>query len=300
MQLKPDCIPCILTMSVGAIRKLGLDDTEAKNLYTDILKIFGLRGLEWNRTSPAVVEVIMKKISAAVNNPDPFQEEKIDLNRRVLKIYPFLEKLVKDSPDPLNTAVKVSILGNSIDFMMPEGISTLEDFIINKLETTISEQGFAAFRRQLPKTKRILIFGDNCGEIIFDKLLIKTIKEHYNIDFTYVVRCLPTMNDATLREAYDMGLDEVATIIDNGIDGPLPGTVLKRCSSQVNKWVRTSDLIIAKGTGNFDSLEEELSFFKANQLKITFMLLSKCHPISSYFKVDRHTPIIANFFWNKD
>jgi damage-control phosphatase, subfamily I len=296
MQLKPDCIPCILTMSIGALRKLALDETLVKDLYADILTIPGLNGLEWNRTSPDIIEEVMRKISAAVNDPDPFHNEKIELNRRVSKIYPFLEKLVKDSPDPIETAAKISILGNSIDFMMPEGTARLEDFIVNRLQTPLSAKEFAKFSQQLPETKKILLFADNCGEIVCDKLFIETIKAQYDIDFTVVVRHLPTLNDATLDEAIDVGLDEVATVIDNGMDGPLPGTVLNRCSSNVQELVRSSDLIIAKGGGNFDSLEEALPFFKANHLKITFMLLSKCHPIGSYFGIGRHHPIIANFF----
>ena len=296
MQLKPDCIPCILTMSIGAIRKLGLADAMVRTLFTDILSIPGLRGLEWSRTSPDIIEIVMKKICAAVNNDDPFHAEKIDLNRRVLKIYPFLKNVVKDSPDPLNAAAKISILGNSIDFMMPEGTAVLEDFIVKKMETPLSTEEFKKFRQQLQQTKRILLFADNCGEIVCDRLFIETVKARYDIDFTVVVRHLPTLNDATVDEAIDAGLHEVARVIDNGMDGPLPGTVLNRCAPDVRELVRCSDLIIAKGGGNFDSLEEALPFFRANHLKITFMLLSKCHPIGSYFGIGRHHPIIANFF----
>ncbi|MCK5164059.1 MAG: DUF89 family protein [Desulfobacula sp.] len=293
MLIKPDCIPCILTMSISAIRKLSLDDMTARGLFSDILKIPGLRGLEWNQASPDIIEIVMKKISAAVNDPDPFHNEKIDLNNRVLKIYPFLKKLVEESSDPLNTAAKISILGNSIDFMMPEGIATIKDFIIKKLDTSLSKDEFTTFQNQLSKIKHLLYFGDNCGEIVFDKLFIKTIKNQYDIEVVYVVRSVPTMNDATLKEAMDVGIDQVATIIENGIDGPLPGTVLKRCSSRVKKLVDQSDLIISKGGGNFDSLGEEANNLKT---KITFMLLSKCRPYNKYFNTNLYQPIIANGF----
>ncbi len=90
-----------------------------------------------------------------------------------------------------------------------------------------------------------------------------------------------------------MGLDQVATIIDNGIDGPLPGTTLKRCSQTVQKLVSETDLIIAKGGGNVDSLGEQINAIDTN---ITFMLLSKCHPINIYFNTQLHQSIIANFY----
>lgn len=293
MLIQPDCIPCILTMSIAAIRRLSLDEIITRELFSDILTIPGLRGLEWNQPSPDIIEDVMKKISAAVNDPDPFHDEKIDLNKRVLKIYPFLKKLMTESPDPLNTAAKISILGNSIDFMMPEGTAALEDFILEKLETSLSTEEFTRFHHQLSKTKRIVYFGDNCGEIICDKLFIETIKNQYDIEIVFVVRSLPTMNDATFQEAMDVGLDQIVTVIENGIDGPLPGTVLKRCSPRVRELVDQSDLIISKGGGNFDSLEEQINNLKTN---ITFMLLSKCQPYNKYFNTNLYQPIIANVF----
>jgi len=292
MQLQPDCIPCILTMSIAAIRKLSLNDDVSRDLYSDILTIPGLRGLEWNQTSPDIIEIVMEKISSVVNNVDPFLEEKNNLNNRVLKIYPFLSKLVTDSPDPLYTAAKISILGNSIDFMMPDGTVTIETFIMEKLDTPLSKKAFSAFTQQLEKANQILFFGDNCGEIVCDKLFIKTLKKQYDLEVAYVVRNIPTLNDATLKEAMDIGLDEVATVMNNGIDGPLPGTVLKRCSSKVKKLVDQSDLIISKGGGNFDTLEEEIHHLNTD---ITFMLLSKCAPQNAYFKTNLHQMILANF-----
>lgn len=293
MLIQPYCIPCILTMSIAAINRLSLDDTLARDLYSDILTIPGLQGLEWNQASPDILEIIMKKISAAVDDPDPFHDEKINLNNRVLKIYPFLKKLVADSSDPLYTAAKISILGNSIDFMMPGGTAALEDFMIKQMDTSLSKNEFTKFVQKLSTTKRILYFGDNCGEIVCDKLFIKTIKNQYDIKVVFVARSLPTMNDATLKEAMDAGLDKVALVIENGINGPLPGTVLKRCSSRVKKLVDQSDLIISKGGGNFDSLGEEKNNLKTN---ITFMLLSKCQPYNKYFNTELHQPIIANVF----
>ena len=293
MLLKPDCIPCILTMSITAIRRLDLDEGMVWELYSDILTIPGLQGLEWNQTSPDIIEVVMEKIAKAVKNPDPFRSEKKDLNRRALKLYPFLGNLVFESSDPLHTAAKISILGNSIDFMMPRGTAALEDFILEKMNAPLSENEFEVFRQKLSKTGRIVYFGDNCGEIVFDKLFIETIKRFHDIEVTFVARSVPTLNDATLKEAMEAGLDEVATVIENGIDGPLPGTILSRCSPQVRELVDRSDLIVSKGGGNFDSLEEELGSLKTD---ITFMLLSKCHPLNTYFKVDIHQPIMASFY----
>jgi uncharacterized protein with ATP-grasp and redox domains len=131
---------------------------------------------------------------------------------------------------------------------------------------------------------------------VFDKLLIKTIRKMCNPEIAFVVRSVPTLNDATLDEARAVGMDKVATLVENGIDGPLPGTILKRCSNEVIDLVSRADLIISKGGGNFDTLEEEKGDLKG---KITFMLLSKCDPYYRYFGVELHQPVLANFFENR-
>ena len=107
----------------------------------------------------------------------------------------------------------------------------------------------------------------------------------------FIVRSVPTLNDAILNEARSVGIDEIATIVENGIDGPCPGTVLGRCSEEVKTLLERADMIVSKGGGNFDSLGEEKGDIGE---KTTFMLLSKCQPYCDFFGVELHQPIIAS------
>lgn len=293
MLIKADCIPCILAMTLKAIKNLSLTAREEKDLLTEILKIPGLRGLDWNQTSPAIIETVMNIIMEKVHDPDPFLKEKIHLNTQALALLPFLEKLVEGSADPLYTAAKIAILGNSMDIMMPEGLSSLEKFILEKLEAPLSKEAFDQFCRQVSKARQMLYLTDNAGEIGFDRLFIQTLKKQYDVNVTVVVRSLPTLNDATLSGAREAGLDQVATLMENGIDGPFPGTSLKRCSQAVRQLADDSDLIISKGGGNFDSLSEEVHDLKT---PVIFMLLSKCRPLNTFFKTSLHQPVMAQIY----
>ncbi|OFZ66542.1 MAG: hypothetical protein A2328_09190 [Bdellovibrionales bacterium RIFOXYB2_FULL_36_6] len=293
MLIRPDCIPCILTMTMKAVRKLSLSDTAEKDLFSEILTIPGLRGLDWNQTSPDIIETVMTLITKTVHEPDPFLSEKTYLNTQALKLLPFLEKLVTESEDPLYMAAKIAILGNSMDIMIPEGIDSLEKFILEKIKTPLSKENFDQFSRLLSKTGKILYLADNAGEIVFDRLFIRTLKKQYDVDIVFVVRSLPTLNDATLKEALDAGLDQVAALMENGIDGPFPGTRLKRCSKAVRELADRSDLIISKGGGNFDSLSEEVHELKT---PVLFMLLSKCHPLNTFFKTALHQLVMAHIY----
>src|SRR5208283_2985854 len=105
----------------------------------------------------------------------------------------------------------------------------------------------------------------------------------------FAVRSVPTLNDATAQEAATVEMDKIAKIVENGIDGPLPGTVTARCSDQMKELTENADLILSKGGGNFDSIEEETHLHD----KILFMLMSKCVPLCNYFGTKMYDPILS-------
>jgi uncharacterized protein with ATP-grasp and redox domains len=293
MLLEADCVPCILRMSVTALRQLPLDENSIRELTTEILEIPALRGLDWNKTSAGVIEDIWRKIVKKTGSSDPFRLAKSNQNKKIMGLYPDLKQMVKEAADPLNMAVKLAILGNSLDLMVADSATTFENSIKDRVDAPLPLEIYSAFEQQLRASKRLVYFGDNAGEIVFDKLLIETIKELHSPEIVFVVRSLPTLNDATLTEARSIGMDNIVRVIENGIDGPLPGTVLGRCSNEVNDLVRRSDLIISKGGGNFDTLDEEREHL---QKKISFLLLSKCEPYYRHFGVEIYQPILANYF----
>lgn len=101
MLIKPDCIPCILRMSITAIRKLALNEYAVKKLYSRILEIPSLRGQSWDITSAEIIELIWGKIADTTKSADPFYSLKSEQNKRIMEVYPFLEKLVQKASGPL-------------------------------------------------------------------------------------------------------------------------------------------------------------------------------------------------------
>ena len=268
--------------------------TKTLTSYTSerVLKIPSLRGLYWDITSPEVIELVMEKIVDAMDDPDPFYSLKVQQNKRMMELEPHLKELLNEASDPLYLAMKLAILGNAIDLMIPDTPVEVETAIQKRLEETrVPVEGFLQFKKRLYGSELVLYLGDNSGEVVVDKLLIETIKEEKDLEIIFVVRSIPTLNDATLNEAKMVGIDEMTPVLENGIDGPLPGTITSRCSSEVRDLLQRADLIISKGGGNFDTLEEEKDFYN-----ITFLLLSKCIPYYSYFQTELHKPILANFF----
>jgi uncharacterized protein with ATP-grasp and redox domains len=288
-------------MSTSAIRILTSDEKIIRELLCEILEIPSLRGLYWDITSSEVIELVMEKIVAAMNDSNPFHALKMQQNEKMMELYPYLKSLLNEAPDPLYLAVQLAILGNAIDLMISDTPLDIETAMGERLEEArIPVVSFLEFRKKLDESKLVLYFGDNSGEIILDKLLIEAMKEwrmknreRNDLEVVFVVRSRPTLNDATLQEARMVGMDKITSVLENGIDGPLPGTITSRCSSKVEDLLHRADLIISKGGGNFDTLEEEQKHFNRDT---TFLLLSKCVPYCNYFHAELYQPILANFF----
>lgn len=296
MLLEPDCIPCVLNMSISVLRRLSLDEGTTKDLYGSILEIPALQGRFWETTSVHVIEEVMEKIHRAVNDRDPFASEKERQNREVMALYPRLKSWVENSANPLYTAAKLAILGNAIDFMVPQNVADIEKSIRDKLDFPVAQKEYEQFEENLKGSKLVLYFADNCGEIVLDRLFMETVKKFFDIDFVLVVKSVAAMNDVTLKEARAVEIDRLATVIENGIQGPVPGTILERCSDTVKEWINKTDLFISKGGGNFDTLDEVKDLFPK---PIVFMLLSKCHPYYKTFGVEVNRPILYNYFKSK-
>jgi uncharacterized protein with ATP-grasp and redox domains len=94
-----------------------------------------------------------------------------------------------------------------------------------------------------------------------------------------------------LKDALSIGMNEVATVMENGILEPLPGTFLDRASEEVRGLFNNSNLIISKGLGNFDTLSEDETL----RGKITFLLRGKCYPSCAAHHVPFGSLIIHHF-----
>jgi len=151
------------------------------------------------------------------------------------------------------TAARIAIAGNMIDMGINRNITEAD--VRQAMQHALSEPFFGEqerFIQEVDEARSILYLADNAGEIVFDRLLIEQILPRR---VTLAVRGAPVINDATLVDAQAAGLDEIVEIIDNGSDAP--GTLLEDCSQEFRRRFAEADLIIAKGQGNFESLNTQ-------------------------------------------
>ncbi len=272
MRLKPDCIICNLNIIFRTLKIINKDE----NFLIENMKkvIGGISKVNKKLFPPELGGIVYKIVINSTNVKDPYKDIKRKQNNLILNNYFNLRQTILNTKDPLFEAVKFAVIGNVIDF----GINKVVDFeedIKNSFKKRIVINDYNLFERDLKVSKRILYIGDNSGEIVFDKLLISLIKEIYpDIDITFACRSEPIINDVLIKDALQVGIDEYTKVISSGMN--LPGTILRYVNNEFMEELRRSDLVIAKGQGNFEGLEEE------KMEKIYFLLKAKCKVVADY------------------
>ncbi len=231
--------------------------------------------LQEDFSAPAFSRELHQVLKLYSKNTDPYLEIKKQSNDRVLALYPTLKKLVLESANPFDTALRLAIAGNIIDF----GVSNQYDLdatIDKVLKSDFSINHSYELKEALSNAKTVLYLGDNSGEIVLDKLFIETIM-HPNLHFA--VRGAPVINDVTIDDARYVGIYKVADVISNGYDAP--STIIDKCSEEFQKHFNDADVIISKGQGNLEGLLHK------THKTVFFLLMVKCGVIAEALGVKK-------------
>ena len=264
MKTYPECYPCFLNLAMRSAR-MAVDDEDITTLA--VKRAAGMiPDFNPDNTPAAGGSVIYSEVLKITENKDPYKKIKEQHIKEALEILPDLEKMVKESSDPLLTAVKIAIAGNVIDLGITEKVNISEN--VNKLlQQDFGIFHYEEFKKTLEKASFVLYLGDNSGESVFDTVLIKAL----NKKVVYVVRENPVINDVTYKEAVMSGIDKVAEIVSSGTSAA--GTILELCSNEFIELFNKAPMIISKGQGNYEGLSLE-------KKPLFFLLKAKCIPIA--------------------
>ncbi|NRT80147.1 damage-control phosphatase ARMT1 family protein [Clostridium beijerinckii] len=271
MKIHDKCLPCMVNQVIKVANITGVNNKEEllKEVFTYLSK------MDFEATTQEIIGEIFGMIKEHTNNPDPYKETRNYYNTLFLKLLPEFERKIEQAENSFELAVRYAIVGNIIDFN-PIHNTLLEDIFdyferMEQLELAIDDSKELA--EDILNSKTLLYLGDNCGEICMDKILLRKIKElNPNVKIFFGVRGKPVVNDSIAEDAYVVGIDEYAEVIDNG-DGSL-GTVLDRTSHEFKEVYKKADVVIAKGQANYECLSEE-------KKKIYFLLMTKCDVIAN-------------------
>jgi len=277
MKINLACIPCAIGSLVNLCQQGLIPIEKQENAMRRLLG--HLATMDYQQSPPQLGKKMHEIIRQVLANPDPYLAIKTEFNNKMLAQYPEFKKMIEHSPDAFDTALRLAIAGNIIDFGPNHRFHIMET-IERVLQSEFAINASAALQQDIQQAQSILYLGDNAGEIVMDRLFLETIR-HPNVYFA--VRGAPILNDALLEDAQKVGIDQLATVISNGDNAP--GTILENTSREFQTLFNSVDLIISKGQGNYESLVQVPQ-------NIYFLLMVKCSEIASLIGVPKGSFVV--------
>ena len=280
--LNSHCVDCLMGKHLKAARERG--DAQTAYAYAKAIMQLFLNAEE---------DASSSRLGARINHlcaeyydvpADQFRAEKEYSNQFVLQRLDGIRQQIRQSDDPVLTALQYAILGNYIDFSaLGKSVSFehLDQMLLHPEDFAFDLAYYESFCKDLDKANSLLYITDNAGELGFDWLLADELMRRWpDLKITFCVRGMPVYNDAT-KEDYDfMGIPY--PVISNGSD--IAGTDLKYINQKTLDALNGADVIISKGMGNVETLYGE-------GYPVYFAFLVKCKRIAEVFGKPHMTPM---------
>jgi uncharacterized protein with ATP-grasp and redox domains len=272
MKVYPECAQCLLRRILYET-ELGKADVEqqyrAMKLAIDALH----RDFSPNICSAEIATGVHKEVYDLLGR-DPYADAKAKSNEIALRLLPKARKMVEESDDPFRTAVLCSIIGNVLDFGIRNDFANAE-VLLEKFDS-LCAQGLGHDDIEEIKALahgKIAYLTDNCGEIVFDRLLLEELGK-MGAEITLVVRGEAILTDATME---DVDALEMRGLVDKVMSTEkfAVGIPFWDMPEELDKELRSADLIIAKGMANYETLSE------MDYGPVAYLLRTKCRPVAS-------------------
>ncbi|HZF71317.1 damage-control phosphatase ARMT1 family protein [Sulfuricurvum sp.] len=271
MTIQNECIGCITAQSKRVCEAIHADVALSERIVKYVET--SLQNADFTLSPPVVAAPLYEHMAVLADTNDLYEHQKQHATQQANSYIPFLQESITQSDDPFIATLKTAVVGNVID-LAAEVSFDLHEAINSVFTTPFSHDDSTRLSETLKRSKTILYIGDNAGEHIFDGLTIQSLQKLYpHTVFTYMVRGNPIINDVTMREALEAGMDSICTVMDSGV--PTPGFVYELASSEAQNLFDTADLIIAKGMGNYECMTPQ------KRHNICFLLKVKCSVVAA-------------------
>ena len=285
VRLKSECLSCIAKKYLD---KYPANSTEEQQVHykKQICKV--LSEAEVTDSAPLLTKKITDVQEKIFGETTDYTKIKAFYNDYVMKKFPEIEENIARAGDSLLRAIQYSMTGNYIDFgaLAEVDKDKFEQLLVNVPNIEINDLEFKTLKKELEHAERLVFLTDNCGEIVFDMAFIRLLKMQYpKLQITVIVRGYPAVNDATMEDATQIGLNKEVQVLGNG--NGVAGTCLEMLSEEAKECVLSSDVIIAKGQGNFETL-------MGCGLNVYYIFMCKCTMFANRFHTDLYDGLLLN------
>lgn len=285
VRLEPECVKCLVNKQIGRYPA----DTPPKIRTAYMQKLLRIiADAPVTMSAPEIMDDIYQIQKQMFGADKDYKDIKNHFNKMMLEIRPALQKKISGSPNPFKLAVQYAMTGNYIDFAAMNSVDEkkLKEMLDAAENHEIDTAELEALYTDITQAKKMVYLTDNCGEIVLDGLLIERIqRRNPKLDICVIVRGCPVVNDAVMEDARQAGLTSYVTVIGNGSSAA--GTCLERISDEAREKIDASDVIIAKGQGNFETLQ-------MCGKNIYYIFMCKCKLFAERFQAPMYQGILVN------
>ncbi|MDO9206861.1 MAG: ARMT1-like domain-containing protein [Sulfuricurvum sp.] len=270
MTIQEECIGCIIAQSKRVCEAIHSDNV----LTTKIVSFVeaSLSSADFTLSPPVIAAPLYEQMALFADKIDLYDDEKKHATAQAQHYIPFLRETITQNSDPFMALLKTAVVGNVID-LAAEVTFDLHGAILSVFDTPFAHDDSGALCEKLTLAKTLLYIGDNTGEHLFDALAIESLQKLYpELDITYMVRGNFIINDVTMEEAVDAGMDQLCSLMNSGVN--TPGFVYERALPEAQTLFDTADVILAKGMGNYECMTP------TKRTDICFLLKVKCSVVS--------------------
>lgn len=285
MNANQKCVDCCHRKALGFIENGGLSDAAQEDARNEIEELLREGQII---SAPELMSRILALVGRYTGIQDSYEEPKRMYNQLLLTKEAFIIDEIHKDNDPFLAGIQYAVTGNYIDFAGVVDVqeSKLQELLDARADIVLNAEELASLKTELANAKRLLYITDNAGEIVLDKIFIRVLKDLYpDLEIAVLTREYPVLNDATLEDAQEIGMDQLVKVLPNGTS--VPGTIVDNLPGEAATWLDSADLCIAKGQGNFETL-------RGSGLNVYYLFLCKCHLFTEKFGVEQYTPVLKN------
>jgi uncharacterized protein with ATP-grasp and redox domains len=288
MKIQPECVPCLLKR---ILFEAELSTTDAKRRTKALRAACKLLSelYDPSECSATIATKVHQAVYAALGDNDPYASLKETSTDVALSLVPKVTSLCADSQDPLRTSMVCAIIGNVLDFGIEgSGIHPrmLEEVFDRLYAEGLGHDDYPLLRRRLMHARRVVLCTDNCGEIVFDKLMCAELKRFRpDLHITAIVKGAAVLSDATQHDAKMLKFDEVVDeLFTTGCF--CVGVDFLRLPAKAGTALGHADIILSKGMANYESFSE------TSYRPVAYLLRTKCGAIARAMKLPQNISAI--------
>ncbi len=243
MKSSSQCLECGLEQCCRIYRLVRGDEDGWHQVEHELNSL--MRKLDLSEPPGTMTAKLLVRTMELLNNPDPFATVKQEQNRQAAPLAEALDEQLSRDEAGLRRALLLAAVGNVLDVGPGRRFDLKTLLNLLRFAHDDSEQLIERLRR----VRRVMYILDNCGEVMFDRLVLSRMPR---VELTIVARSSPILNDVTVEEAEALGLGAFGRIIGTG--SPYLGVDFHTVSPEFRSAYEQAEVVIAKGHANFEAL----------------------------------------------